>query len=131
MAPDGPASYVPAPPERPTRAAQLKIRTEPARVKVNARRWLIAEGTVPPANARHLISTFGILGSAVTSTTAAVLTLRIAPGLAPIALAELVLGLAAAVLIAACGRAQRGDRIEEQAPQGPGRRAAPARKAAP
>ena len=118
MAPGSPAT--PGPAERPTRAAQLKIKAEPARVKVNARRWVTAEGTVPPGDARHLITTFGIVGSVVTGTAGAVLTLRIAPGLTWIALVELVLALSGAMLIAACGRAQREDRGQEQVPAGDG-----------
>lgn len=117
MAPDCPASCVPGPLERPTGAAQLKIKAERGWGKAGPRRWITEKGTVvPPAEARHFISTLGIVGSVVTSTAAAVLTLRITPRLASIALAELVLGLAAAVLIAACGRDPRGERIEEQAP---------------
>ena len=46
--------------------------------------------------------TFGILGSVVTGTAGAVLTLRIAPRLTGLALAELVLALAAALIIAVC-----------------------------
>ncbi len=96
--------------ERPTRAAQLKITAEPARVKFTARRWLIAEGTLPPGEARQLIAAFGILGSVVASIAGAVLTLRISPELTTLALAELVLACAGAVLIAVCGRARRGGR---------------------
>jgi hypothetical protein len=91
-------------PERPTRAAQLKISAEPtARVKITARRWGSAEGTVPPAAARHLIAAFGILGCVVTGITGAVLTLRIGPGLTILALAELVVALASAMMIAVGG----------------------------
>jgi hypothetical protein len=90
-------------PERPTRAAQLKITAEPARVKITARRWVTAEGTVPPGAARHLIAAFGILGCVITGIAGAVLTLRIDPGLTILALAELVLALTSAILIAAGG----------------------------
>ena len=93
-------------PERPTRAAQLKITAEPARVKITARRWVTAEGAVPPGEARHLIAAFGILGCVITGTAGAVLTLRIDPGLTTLALAELVLALTSAILIAAGGWAR-------------------------
>ena len=88
----------------PTRAAQLKITAEPAKVKITARRLVTAEGTVPPGEARHLIAAFGILGSVVAGIAGAVLTLRINPGLTGLAVAELVLALAGAVLIAVYGR---------------------------
>ena len=67
------------------------------------RTWGKARGRVAPDQANYLIMTFGILGSVVTGTAGAVLTLRIAPRLTGLALAELVLALAA-VLIIAVGR---------------------------
>lgn len=99
--------------EQPTRAAQLKIKAEPARVKFTARRWLTAEGTVPPSEAQHLISMFGILGCVITGTAAAVLTLRIAPGLTALAFAELMLALGGMLLITICGLI-RMNRTEER-----------------
>jgi hypothetical protein len=78
-----------------------------AQLKIVARLLGTAEGTVPPREAHHLVTTFGLVGSAVTGTAGAVLTLRIDHGLVGIALAELVVALAIGVLIAACGR--RGD----------------------
>lgn len=93
--------------ERPSEAAQLKIKAEPARVRVIARRWLTAEGTVPPADARHLITTFGIVGCVITGSAGAVLTLRIEPRLTSVAFAELAVALVAAILVAICGRSQR------------------------
>jgi len=93
--------------EQPSEAAQLKIKAEPARVKVIARRWLTAEGTVPPADARHLITTFGIVGCVVTGSVGVVLTLRIEPRLTSVAFAELAVALVAAILVAICGRSQR------------------------
>lgn len=100
---NSPVTYEPVLAERPTQAAQLKITAEPARVTITARRWVTAEGTVPPGEARHLIAAFGILGSVITGISGAVLTLRIDPKLTTLALAELVLALVSAVLIAVCG----------------------------
>jgi len=81
--------------ELPGPAARLKIDT-----------WTLgtAERIVPPSEVHALVTTFGMVGSCVTGTAGAVLTLRIDRGLVGIALAELVLALAIAVLIAARGR---------------------------
>jgi hypothetical protein len=81
--------------EQPSPSAQLKL---------EARMLGTAEGIVPPGEAHHLVTTFGMVGSCVTGVAGAVLTLRIDRGLVGIALAELVLALAIAMLIAACGR---------------------------
>jgi hypothetical protein len=86
--------------EPPTQFAELEISFGPPP-------WSV-KGTVPPDQAHHLITTFGILGSAVTGTAGAVLTLRIAPGLTSVALAVLVLAAAAVVLITACSSARAG-----------------------
>ena len=94
---NSPSAREPVPIERPTVFAELEIQVGPALP------WGTAKGRVPPDQAHYLIMTFGILGSAVTGTAGAVLTLRIAPGLAGLALAELILALAVALLIAACG----------------------------
>jgi hypothetical protein len=82
-------------PEPPTAAARLMIRVGPAHM---------AEGIVPPDQARHLITTFGILGCVFSGVGGAVLTLRIEPILLPLAFAQLALALASAVLIALAGR---------------------------
>lgn len=58
---------------------------------------------MPDDQARHLITTFGILGSSCAGIGGAVLTLRGHPGLDLLPLAELGLGFFASVLIAACG----------------------------
>jgi hypothetical protein len=76
--------------------------------------------TVPADQANHLITTFGITGCIVTGTVGAVVTLRIAPGLTVIALAELVLALAGAVLIALCSRAHRRTQAQGQSHDDPG-----------
>src|SRR6266567_1137653 len=75
--------------EQPTLSAQPRI---------EARLLGSAEGTVPSGEAHHLVTTFGMVGSAVTGTVGAVLTLRIDQHLADIALAELVLALVIAML---------------------------------
>lgn len=93
---NSPSAREPVPLERPTSFAELEVRVGPVP-------WGKARGRVAPDQANYLIMTFGILGSVVTGTAGAVLTLRIAPRLTGLALAELVLALAA-VLIIAVGR---------------------------
>ena len=93
---NSPSARGPVPLERPTSFAELEVRVGPVP-------WGKARGRVAPDQANYLIMTFGILGSVVTGTAGAVLTLRIAPRLTGLALAELVLALAA-VLIIAVGR---------------------------
>jgi hypothetical protein len=66
--------------------------------------WGALKGLVPADQAHHLITTSGILGSAVTGTAGAVLTLRASGGGTALAYAELALALIAAALIAVCGR---------------------------
>lgn len=100
--------------ERPTWAAELWIITDPAQARGTP------EGMVPAGQADHLITTFGIAGSIAAGTTGAVVTLRLAPGLTVIALAELVLALAGAVLIALCSRAYRRTRAAGQPQDGAG-----------
>lgn len=112
----------PDPAEQPTQAAQLTIRADPARVKITARRWVTAEGTVPPDEAQHLISTIGIVGCVVTGATAAVLTLRIAPGLTELALAELLLALVGMLLIAVRSKSRAADQVISDNRRGAGRK---------
>ena len=127
---DSQGPLVPGLAEQPTPAAQLKIKADPARVKVTARRWGTAEGTVPPAEAHHLINMVGILGGVITGIAGAVLTMRIGPRFTPLALAELGLALAAIVLITVCCRHRNKDREEEHtAAPGP-RKPVPGRRAA-
>ena len=106
---------------RSTQAAQPVITGQPARIKIADPQPGIAKATVPPGQARHLITTFGIMGSVVSGTIGAVLTLRIASHLIAPAILELVLALASTVLIAACGRRQTreepaDDREREHSP---------------
>src|SRR5690348_7171205 len=82
-------------PEPPTAAARLVIKVGPAQ---------LAEGTVPPDQARHLITTFGILGCIFSGIGGAVLTLHVAPARSALAFAELAIALAGAALIALAGR---------------------------
>ncbi len=100
MALNSPFAREPVPVERPTSFAELEIQVGPAVP------WGTARGRVPPGQTHYLITTFGILGSVVTGTAGAVLTLRIAPRLTGLALAELILALTGALIIAACGLAQ-------------------------
>jgi hypothetical protein len=102
--PPGPAGP-PADPtlERPTQAAELRLTIGPA----------TAGGTVPPVEARYLITAFGIAACVAAGIAGVILTLRIASqvaalrvgdGITVLAFAELGLGLAGAALIALCGR---------------------------
>lgn len=105
MMTERPAIHEPGTADLPTAAAQLKITAE-------RMQGLTAVGTVPPADARYLITTFGITGSVATSIAGADFVLRAGPALAThaapyIALAELALGFVAAILIAVCGRGHR------------------------
>jgi uncharacterized membrane protein YeaQ/YmgE (transglycosylase-associated protein family) len=93
MTPNSPSAREPVPLERPTSFAELEVRVGPVP-------WGKAKGRVAPDQANYLIMTFGVLGSVVTGTAGAVLTLRIAPRLTGLALAELILALAAALIIA-------------------------------
>jgi hypothetical protein len=121
MALNSPFAREPVPVERPTSFAELEIQVGPAVP------WGTAKGRVPPDQANYFIMTFGILGSVATGTAGAVLTLRIAPGLTGLALAELILALAAALIIAACGLAReraghtkhhRQERAQADSPEG-------------
>jgi hypothetical protein len=85
-----------------------------ARLKLDVKTLGTWEGTVPPGEARYLITTFGIVGSVVTGTAGALLTLRIARGSAVVAIAELALALAAMVLIALCSRGRRRVRAQNR-----------------
>jgi hypothetical protein len=106
--------------EWPTWAAELGITAEPVQTR-STPQGLTAEVTMVPADqADHLITTFGIAGSIVTGTAGAVVTLRIAPWLTAIALAELALALAGAALIALCSRAHRTSRAAGLSPDEPG-----------
>lgn len=94
MAQNNPYTPEPVPTEAPTAAAALEIQVGPAQPRG------AAEGKVPPDQAHHLITTSGVLGSVIAGITGAVLTLRISPGLAAPALAELALAVTSAALIA-------------------------------
>jgi hypothetical protein len=110
QAPELPAQAV----EPPTQAAELKFTVGPA----------TAGGTVPQAEAHHFVTVCGIAGSVAAGIAGVILTLRIASGvltlrvssgLAVLALAELGLGLAGAVLIAFCSR--RPDQPGQEEPE--------------
>ncbi len=97
MIPKRPAADESGAPDQPGPAAHLKITAE-------RMGGLSAEGKVPSSDARYLITTFGIMGTVGTSTFGAVIVL---PGAPDIALAQLILGFVATVLIAVCGRPHR------------------------
>ncbi len=106
MTPDSPSARGPDAAERPGPAARLKLDVKTLGT------W---EGTVPPSEARYLITAFGIVGSVVTGTVGALLTLRIARGSAAVAIAELIVALAAMVLIALCGSGRHRACAQQQA----------------
>jgi hypothetical protein len=120
MSQDNPIPFCPGQAERPTWAAELRITTERAQAGITTRRCGTAEGMVPTDQVNHLVTTFGIASAIVTGTAGAVVTLRLAPGLTVIALAEMVLALAGAALIALCSRAHRRTRAEDQPHDDPG-----------
>jgi len=92
ISPPGQAAALP----EPSPHAELMVSFGPAP------QWGTARTLVPADQAHHLVTTSGILGSLVTGIGGVVLTVRSAtPALA---YAELVLALAAAVLIAASSR---------------------------
>lgn len=94
MTSNRPVRSEPGEPDLPTAAAHLKIKAEPTR-------GLSAEGSVPPADARYLIATFGITSAMATSTLGVILVYRFDPYLA---LAEVLLGLVAIASIVICKR---------------------------
>jgi hypothetical protein len=78
--------------ERPTGSATLTISLGPAKLG----------GTAKGTQAHHLITTFGIAGSALVGVGGAVLTIHVATSLTALALAEVGLAFAAMVLITVC-----------------------------
>jgi hypothetical protein len=92
-----PSAREPVPAELPTTCAKLEIQASP----------LMPCGPTPgrmrPGQVNHLIMTLGVLGSTITGTAGAILIVRIAPRQAGLALAELALALAAALVIAIYG----------------------------
>ena len=100
------------PRDQPTSAADLKIMTAPAQLKITAGRARGLTAIVPHTEARHLITTCGITGCMGISTGGVVWVVRSSPALALhaagyVALALLALGLLAVALIAICGRQHR------------------------
>jgi hypothetical protein len=91
---NGPSAPEPVPAEAPTGFAELDIQIGPAQP------WGTARGKVPPGQAHHLITTFGVLGSVIAGIAGAVLTLHISAGLTAPVFAELAVAIASAVLIA-------------------------------
>jgi hypothetical protein len=105
MAVNSPLAREPVPAEDPTPSAELRI-------------WVGYAG--PPITAKHRVSpdyiimTCGVLGSVVTGTAGAILTLRVAPERTRLALAELIVAVTGAGVIAA------GSRFRETAGHGAG-----------
>jgi hypothetical protein len=85
-------------PAVPSPSARLSIQLGPTQLGGTA------EGNVPPDQVHHLITTFGMMGSACAGITGAVFTLRGDPSRPVLALAELVLAFTVAVLIAVTSR---------------------------
>lgn len=100
MAADSPFAREPVLAEQPTPDADLGIRV----VRVRTRDP--AGSRIPPDQAGYAIMTCGVLGSVITGTAGMVLTLRIAPGLPGLALAELIFAIMA-VFVIAIGRRSR------------------------
>lgn len=88
--------------ERPSPAAELRITVRP-----DAHAWVTASGRVPPDDARYLIRTLGITGSAFAGAGAAVLTFYISHAFTWLAIAEIALALVAIIFIALAGRDRR------------------------
>ena len=92
-----PSDHEPVPAELPTARAKLDIQAGPLM------RCAIAPGRMRSDHVNLLIVTLGVLGSAVTGTTGAILIVRIAPKQSGLALAELILALVAALVITVYG----------------------------
>jgi hypothetical protein len=82
------------------------------------KQWGTFRGRVPADQAHHLITTFGILGSAAAGIGGAVFTPQDSSGPA-LAYAELALALIAAVLIALCARKEATGTRQQQKPDIP------------
>ena len=89
-------------------AAQLPEPTEFAELEISLGPTPRARGRIPPDQAHHFITTFGLLSCAASGIGGAVLTLRIVASLTGLALAELGLALVVALLIAVCGHTLLG-----------------------
>jgi hypothetical protein len=110
-----------SPYEAPSQYAELVVQLGPAQP------WGTAKGKVPPEQAHHLITTFGIVAAVIAGIAGTVLTLRISAQLAGPAYAELGLAFGATVLIAirrAVIRAGRRLELPETRARGPGSRLA-------
>jgi hypothetical protein len=95
MAVNSPLAREPAPVEEPTPSAELTIWVGYAEPRNMAKR------RVSPDQTNYMIMTCGVLGSVVTGTAGAVLTLCVAPERTGLALAELTASVTAACVIAA------------------------------
>ena len=95
MAVNSPLAREPAPAEEPSPSAELGIRLGYARPQGMAK-WRVS-----PDQTDYMIMTSGVLGSVVTGTAGAVLTLCVAPERTGLARAELIVAAASACVIAA------------------------------
>jgi hypothetical protein len=95
--PSAPAERaIPTPVGEPTSFAKLEISTAQVTGSASAK--------VPPNDARHMMTTFGIMGSLFIGVGGTVLTLRVSATLIGPALAELLVTLVTVVVIAVSGR---------------------------
>jgi hypothetical protein len=95
--PSAPAKQAtPIPVGEPTSSAKLEIRTAQLTGSASAK--------VPPNDARHMVTTFGIVGCLFIGIGGTVLTLRVSAALTGPALAELLVTLVTVVVIAVSSR---------------------------
>jgi hypothetical protein len=86
----------PTPAGEPTSSAKLEIRTAQLTGSASAK--------VPPDEARHMVTTFGIMGCLFIGIGGTVLTLQVSAALTGPALAELLVALVTVVAIAVSSR---------------------------
>jgi hypothetical protein len=109
----GPFAPEAGPVEPPSPYAELVVQLGPGQP------WGTAKGRVPPDQAHHLITTFGIVSIMLAA--GAVITLRVAAGLTAVAYAALGIACACAVLIAIRRFVVRaGQRLVRSADRPPG-----------
>jgi hypothetical protein len=99
--------------EVPGPRAELQVSIGPS-----PKRWGTFRGRVPDDQARHLITTFGILGAATAGIGGAVFTPQGSSGPA-VDFGELALALIAAVLIALCARKEATGTSQQHKPDIP------------
>ena len=100
MAADSSFARAPAPAEKPTRYAMLRIQVRRVRPRGTAKR------RIPPDQMNYTIMTCGVLVSVAMGTAGVVHTLRVDPRRPGLALAELILAGTAVAIIAAGSRSR-------------------------